>query len=944
MKIKKLTVIIPCFACAMIVFGAFFVHSTSAISAGCSSGYESALSAINGAPIGQGLKSKLLAHVNNAWRTYNSGKRNSKQIALQQLDVALRLIDSPSNRAVPPQTKDQLHSTIQSLRNCIESSAPVEMATLTVRVFLPSDIAPNGILGPAPAGVIINIDDVEFGTTDANGTATIQVPARTIVVEARLYPSSIGESTVTLIRGEMKTTEIILQDGKEISEDSSLTIDQLNDGVLDRNFSALVLRFTKDDGTTVAIQRVYQVSLLNPQGSALTDVLQMFTLQPNGTLALNNIAGFRALLLARLGKILLNVHAEDGGGRVYDQTVEFYLSAYRVSGRFFAPPSNSSLNTTGIFITGKILNTDIVLNAVSDGVGNFEFPLLPAGNFEFYSETLQNGSYYYGQGILVLNGNKSLSVNLLSTTDLINGVPPFTITSLAASAAAEAQVIEEQIQTQDESATTKRRELAAKSAISGRTTLFESLTTVEITPVSVSVTAAAQNVPVTQIKTLEVPQGTKTVDFTYKVYTAEYPYYVLSQSVYNDTWSISVKGGASGKQLFNISRQINSQLSVTPVWQSDGSTGEIKQSINIESLTASGPTTLTLFVSAMNVGDSILATSVNATLGGGSKVTINEILADTSVPLNFHSIPRPGATNTFERFFTLKIAKPEQSTVKRLIVTMSWPPGSQVAVLDQAPGDAVKVVDKETIEVKVHFNPTPSPINTDPPPTHFFIYRFRLVVDDNGEEVFDEKGSGERRGLWRMPNGFARYGARNLPVPGGDDWCSLRTYNWLNDNRLLITRIDDISGEHGRYYGHAEHLHGTDIDMFHCYTFPGGEVSAGENYNKLRANVVLAASTDPTKQTQAQVAKGHVISWITATHTRLDALAFDPVVGRLIYANGAAGMGLSDGWAKALLTTGKTMVGGTLLDLGTGSWSNPKFKANNQHNSHIHIDLDFAEQ
>src|SRR5262245_50517524 len=65
-----------------------------------------------------------------------------------------------------------------------------------------------------------------------------------------------------------------------------------------------------------------------------------------------------------------------------------------------------------------------------------------------------------------------------------------------------------------------------------------------------SATAAAQNVPITGTATLSVPQGTSHVRLTYNVFTVEYPFFVLSQSIFNDTWSVVVQGGSSGQQLF----------------------------------------------------------------------------------------------------------------------------------------------------------------------------------------------------------------------------------------------------------------------------------------------------------------------------------------------------------------------------------------------------------
>jgi hypothetical protein len=906
--------------------------SVRADSLPCSSNYDSVVSLINNAPIGNGNKTKLRSHVNNGWRMFISGKKNSLKNALKELDKALKLLNSNATKQIPPDVRNDLIQAIQSMRACLSGAPPTDTATLKIRTFLPSDISADGISGPGPAGVIILIDGSEFGSTGADGTATFQVPARTLQVEARLYPSNLGQAVVTLAPNETKQVDIILEEGKELSDNATLELDQLVDGILDRNFTAVTLRVIREDGSPAPLNTVDLVALVDPLGGPSTFVTQMFTLQPDGTLTLNNVNSFRSLLLARTGKILLNVHGEDTNGRIQDQTVEFFVSAFKIVGHLFAPPSNPSLNVGGIFVTASILNTDLVFNVVSDAGGNFEFPLLPSGNFEFTSETLQGGLYYYGQGILVLNSNKILNVNMLGAIDLANGVIPFTVTSTSAPSilAGKAGDLAER---------ERQGALAASKPLDSN--LLSAGSVVQLadpTPVSVNVTAGQQNTPVTQTVTLNVPQGTKTVNLTYAVQTDEYPTFVLAQSIYNDTWSVAVRAGTSGQQLFNIGRQINSQLSVAPVWQNDGTTGSIKQTINVESLAASSATSLLLFASAMNVGDSILPTRVSATLGPDSSVKINSTTPDSTVPLNFHSIPRPGGTNTFDRHFTLNISKPDNSTVKKMTVKLLGP-GELMTVVDEAPGSgSVEVVNDTTVRVRVSIKPVASTVASQPPPIHKLKFRFKLVVDVDGSEVSDEKDSGERRGLWRMPDGFARYSTRDA---GGDDWCSRGTYNWLSTNSSLITRINDISGEHGRNIGHQTHLQGTDIDMFHLYTFPGA-ASGGDNYNKLVADVKLAINTgsaDPAVAAQALAAKQRVTAWVNATHTGLDAIGASATVTELRYALGSPSTGLAGGWARDLLTTGKATVSGQTLDVGTGNWSNNKYIAVGDHNDHIHITL-----
>src|SRR5262249_30496153 len=146
-----------------------------------------------------------------------------------------------------------------------------------------------------------------------------------------------------------------------------------------------------------------------------------------------------------------------------------------------------------------------------------------------------------------------------------------------------------------------------------------------------------------------------------------------------------------------------------------------------------------------------------------------------------------------------------------------------------------------------------------------------------------------------------------------------------------------------RDLGHTTHQYGTDIDIYHFYTFPGA-ISGADNYAKLRSDAILAiqtTSTDPTIQ-QAIAARQRVIGCVSKTRTGLDNLAANETVSQLLYALGSAGGGLSRGWARDLLTSGQTTVSGQTLNLGLQTWSNSKYIPRNDHNDHIHIALDRA--
>ncbi len=894
--------------------------------------WQAAKEVVNDAKISKSAEKSLKRSLTAAWELYGDNGKDSIDKALKKLAQAKKFVNAGKN-GIPKKERGKLVKALADFVKTLEGKPPGGMAILHIRAR--QDLAN----GPPLVGADVRVDGVARGTTAKDGTATVLVRPGTRALEVRKYPSVLGRVSVGVKANQVKDLNVAAVDGKDFSESADLNLDQAPDGVLDGAFSELRLRMTRPNGATVSLKDVDLVFLLDPAGGASVNLTAMTARDPDGTIRFTDPDTIRPLLAARTGKISINVHAEDSQGRTYDETVEFFMGVYQVQGKLVAPPSDATLDVSDIEMTGRILNTNLVFTAESDAGGNFTFPLLPAGNLEFESETKSGGIFYYGQGIVVLNGNKKLTVKMLAAEDMVNGVTPFTVEPLvlpAPVAAPPPAPVQGDEEADPADARAREQENAALPALAGRAAPFPPQPAGEAS-VTATATAAGQNVPVTQTKQLTVEKGVKTVQLSYTVASAEYPTYVLAQSTYNDTWSIVVRAGTGGEQLTSISRQINTQLSVEPLWQSTGSTGVVKQTFDITKFTKDGTADITLFVSATNVGDSALATSVNATLGADPGVKINKLTADTSVPQNCHSIPLPGELNEADRHFTLDITKPAGTKVKKVTATL-FSGTSQTVVVDSAPGaDGVTLVDEKTVKVRVSIKKTSVKITNPDPPFHLFKIRFKLQVEVNGTMVSDEKETGDRRALWRMPTGFDRYSTRDA---GGDDWASKGTYKWLNDNKTLITKINDISGEHGKDIGHKTHQYGTDIDMFHFHKFSGA-ASGGDNHTKLQEAVLLAASKDKG----APAAKTAVVSWITASRTGIDNITAKTQVTELRYLKGDAVKGTSTvprlraNWGEDLLTKGKIEIDGKEFIFVDTTWSNSKFVSVNDHNDHVHITL-----
>jgi hypothetical protein len=321
------------------------------------------------------------------------------------------------------------------------------------------------------------------------------------------------------------------------------------------------------------------------------------------------------------------------------------------------------------------------------------------------------------------------------------------------------------------------------------------------------------------------------------------------------------------------------------------------------------------------------------------------------------SIPRPGQANRLQRHFKVAYHLPAGGcvTITNVRVDLLNRDGVLLqTVTNSAPGGAgVSVVNDYTYRVRVTFGDgVTSSINSTPPPTDRIRYRITLTGRDNlGQEVTAVRDSNVYYPLWRMPDGLPRFGARSA---GGDDWASQSTYNWLASNPALVTRINDISGEHARNIGHSTHYEGRNVDLYHLYTFPGVNAAAagsgGANHAALIRNTNLALKGDTA-------ARRLVADWVTQTRARFDQfIANADVQGRIIYALGSSQLETLDAqgqivtphlgraWARVLLENGAYTNGrGQRVDLGIGAWTNPNIATRmlyaDDHNDHIHISV-----
>ncbi|MFM2448978.1 MAG: hypothetical protein RIS44_1428 [Pseudomonadota bacterium] len=835
---------------------------------------------------------------------------------------------------------------------------------LNVSAYFASGVSGTQKGNAVGAGFVVKIDDYARGVTDASGKLLVKVPLSSKRVSTVRAPSEGGSALIPspVIAGQSISVDVLVEDSKEIYADGILRFDQVQQAVLSRGAGRISLRFVQDE-KPVRLSNVNYIDAQDINGNRVP-LAALFSLQADGSIAATPSAFYQAVGGLK-GKIQLTVGADDSSGAVYSDSTDFYMADFKVQIQLIAPPSNPNLPLAGVKVSGNVLNTDVFFTGESDANGLVLVPDLPAGNLSLDALTPFSGLFYRGFASTAINKNSLVKLTLRGPQDILNNVPVISVSPLATSslgsntkslfgAAAGVQIAEVPIYSasQRQMREIESQRLSQSRAKPGADTKLLAATS---TSVSVSVSGAAQDALVEQSKQLIVTKGTKKIRLKYSAATAEYPTYVLQQSIYNDTWSLSVLGG-NGAPLFDIARQINSQLSQAPIWQSNGSTGEIKVDIDVTTLAAAADTAIILRATTTNVGDGILPTSVTAMLDVQEQFVIDSITTDTPAPLNqnnFYSIPRASSTNTLQRTAVLDITKPTGSTIDSVTVELRDGQNNllMTTLAQVAPGQAGVVIQSQDatsakLEVRQTMLNPASTVAGTPPPTRDLTYRFIVAgTDAQGSPITGEKDLSGKRSLWRMPDGFARFGGRDA---GGDDWASRGAYGWMQTNAALLREINDVSGEHGRDLGHASHARGNDIDMFHFYVFPGIGTGAGQglaNFNSLRADVIASAGNTPA----ALTARARVVDWINQSRAGITALANLPSVSQVFYCagpavNSPAGANiLPAGWCRSVLTQGSVNVSGVAVNFVNTTFNNAKMINNNVHNDHIHITLNPAQ-
>lgn len=767
----------------------------------------------------------------------------------------------------------------------------------------------------ASLNATVLLDGKPVGVVDASGRFKGETSAgnHIITVSDKLY--GMARQEITLQAGSNPVVQIEIAAGSEETEPLSLKIEGAEGGILRGSPSVLRVSLQNVQGTAVSLVSVNAylsgksggVDLVDDSGGRLASGGTVFEVQ--------SFSAALASLANSSGEITITIDGEDSSGISYSGTVTFRLGNRTVTGQLQVPPSTPGLVLANRTIQLALLGTETTESAITNGSGAFQFENISPGLYDVKMSFIEGGLEYSTFGTITIENDSILSVTPLTGSDYENGVESVTVTS---SASARGKL-----------ALKPRREAMEMQANSPvRAKSFGNNT--------VSVSASAENTPVKASKSYTIPKGAKTATLRYRVSTAEYPKYVLSNSEFNDKWSVAAVVSTTGKQLFAIARRINSQVSTPPTWTSAGDTGDIEVTLNVESLTVSAPIDIVVALQSTNIGDDILPTTVMAEITPPSVLKVQSLRLITPSFVSDQtsdvlSIPDAGKSGVKVKKAIVSITDSAGNPVK---------PSSAKLELVSANGSSLGELPAPTFSpsgAQFQFPVTLGNKLNGANSPEYGLLKLTVKATVAGESVEGEGESALLLLLRTMPEGtLTRTGGRDV---GGDEWSRLQTVTWMQGNAASLTRFDDISGEHGRNIGHQTHMRGTDIDMLQFGVSSG---SGTEAYLALLKNVRIAIDKTKSKEIR-DVAIQSIGAYFTAQRNGISTLLGLANVAHVITLDDNNEPDLADHWGKIAFKEGVlTRANGTTVDLGIGEFTpSGEVRHLSKHHHHNHVTLSF---
>lgn len=747
----------------------------------------------------------------------------------------------------------------------------------------------------------------------------------------------------------------IVLSGESLSSlyNSTLTILGANsEGSIARD-APVSLVFADDQGSAFGISRLANVMVYRIEGGSYQNgigqpvtghpplfMTDRFTIVGNTIQADTGIFDQIENTLGR-GEYQFEIAVEnDELGVTFEETVFFRIGQFDING-ILERPTGANYNIVNRKIILTSADGTIVREAITDSSGEFIFDILPLGHYELFAQFQHNNGYVAASGVIRLRADSAVVISPLSLADRDAGLEEFTVETNSISPV------------QFKSAT----RLPFGNKISRpQGPLYKSAKTLSN---SISVTASGRGQPVKKTTTFNLPIEETRLLLKYTVSTEEYPDFVLEQSEFDDEWSVRViddQGAIIFRSFSNVNAQLQSPHKPELRWNSNGSTDQVEEeAILSETPSPVSQRSVRLEISATNIGDNALPTSVTAQLESETisfSVASNgnyQSTAGNSVQQQYISLPNLGENNHYDvqMPFVLRTKGSSDSPVTldditRVKLTLKVGE-TEIEIFDQngITGPVTRGTAAGQFIVQMAFvNPNgTSSLSSPPPIANKFTYTLLVEAEVDGLSASTTVETSAKKALWTGSLAATIRAGNN--DEGGDDWATKITYDWITDNiALLGPAIGDISGHHGRNISHQTHKFGNDVD-FRQYgnVYNGGGRAI---YNAIRRDTFAAIDDNNA------VALTNVQNYISAQRVNLEALRNHDAVNFIYGPVGQAGQTTGGTqvpryWLDSLIQTGVINTRNangetvTLLDIGGNLEGNATYGPLRGHDDHYHV-------
>ena len=867
---------------------------------------------------------------------------------------------------------------------------------------------------PAP-GAAVYVDRILAGTTGDDGVfaAAVSAGQHEIHVNWEGFQGAQAEAQVSV--GATNNLELTLN-CEGLIEPAGIESPQLVNGLLGYPFAALSFGLLDAAGRPLPLTQLDDIHLELPEQTAQRsmyalmqtnqsgevtgfsnyfDLTGQFTLDATGRVVATNVAALAQLLEPLAGELRLSIQGEDRFGFIYSAELSFQLGRYYLSGQVVSP-GFPALPLTNVAIKASLLNGGAVLTTTTDASGQFLLWPLPDCNVALTALTDWEGRLYRGQAMGPINTNIHVTLPL---DEPVAGegewptprsvIPAYLLSPPVPSPQQSPRFTKHGRGARGEDV----EELPPSAACA-----WVDQSPAHPTEVSLGIKDCYENMATVAAVPLMVPRYTTNVyvrytvgsfEYTdhyarwpcrpYQTYPLDFPWEWLTHTCLveqNDSVELTVRAGKKDLSPFPFQCDIISLRPLMTMIGALATTEELVEEVKVSEYTQSGETEVSIWAKIQDVDltpwipdfAGLPYTELSATLTLEAPFWIKEIVRDEpsyakKTDFTYYSLPHPGQMNKLRRHFTLKLGgRPAGSEITKVQVRLRNSSGLDKLILDMAP-DKKKVIDltsKLVVEITDHGDHLVElPVVPD---FHNFTYHFTVECQSGGKTLTAKKASPPCHALWRMPVYWwpeeRRYSLRDLEK-GGDDWSAKGTYEWLEVNQIpTLTRINDVSGEHGADLVHDTHLRGTDIDIFQYLSLDA--TSGGLNYWALvraTTNALYGHDTD---------AFNDVKLWVTTNRIGITRLLGDPMVRKVLTGSGAQHPGapnpkakpgtrltwpetttttdpakiyLPAGWLTCLMRDGQLTFKTNTLQLNVGPWKPEGVKFDPGHNDHVHITL-----